>query len=236
MPMNICGGGGGGGGRGGGGGAGGGSAGPLVLPGTYNVSLVIDGKTVDTKPIRVIPDPDSLLTDLQRRRYYDTVMDLHEMQRRGTEMQTALSSLLPQMTELAGKVSASSAPDSVKAQFEALNKDFTAIREKFGVEPPAPPPAADAGGGRGGGGGGGGRGGGPPANPNDLLNRATTVKGQILTFYDVPSDTLTRSYAELRTSLPKAIHEGNAFLARAATVSQALKKSDLTLTVPAPIK
>ena len=232
-PMNPC-GGGGGGGRGGGGGAGGGgSQGPLVLPGTYNVALVVDGKTVDTKPMRVVADPDSMLTDLQRRRYYDTVMDLHEMQRRGTEIANGLNSMYLQMTDLASKVPTSSASDNVKKEFEALNKEFNTVREKFGVPPPAPPQGGFGGGG---GGGGGGRGGGAPQEPNNLLNRAGTVKGQILTFYDVPSDTLAKAYADVKATLPKAIQEANAFLARAMTVSQALKKSDLNLTVPAPVK
>jgi hypothetical protein len=230
-PTNPC-GGGGGGGRGGGGGfgGGGGSQGPLVLPGTYNVALVVDGKTVDTRPMRVVADPDSMLTDLQRRRYYDTVMDLHEIQRRGTEVANALNSMYLQMTDLGSKVPSSSAPDAVKQQFEALNKEFNTVREKFGVPPPPPQQGGF------GGGGGGGRGGGAPQEPNNLLNRAGSVKGQILTFYDVPSDTLAKAYADVKATLPKAIQEANAFLARAATVSQALKKSDLTLTVPPTIK
>jgi hypothetical protein len=235
MPMNICGGGGGGGGRGGGGGGGGGAIGPLVMPGKYTVALVIDGKIVDSKPIQVVPDPDSILTDLQRRRYYDTAMDLHEMQRRGMEMESALQSLLPQMTDLAAKVpTMSNVPNAVKAQFEALNKEFTTIREKFGVEPPDPNQQAGGFGGRGGGGGG--RGGGPAPNPNDVLSRLNSTKTQILTFYDVPSDTLTKSYTDLKVSLPKAITDANTFLVRAMTVSQALRKHDVTLTVPAPVK
>ena len=86
MPMNPC-GGGAGGGRGGGGGfggGGGGNAGPFVMPGTYNVALVVDGKAVETKPIKVIADPESQMNDLQRKRYNDILMDLHDMQRKGS--------------------------------------------------------------------------------------------------------------------------------------------------------
>ena len=49
-----CGGGGGGFGGGGFGGGGGGNPGPYVLPGVYNVSLVVDGKTLETRPLRVM--------------------------------------------------------------------------------------------------------------------------------------------------------------------------------------
>ena len=225
-PFNPCGGGGGGGGRGGGGG-GGGAAGPLVLPGTYNVSLVVDGKVVDTKPIRVVADPANELTDVQRRRYYDITTELHDLQRRGTEVANALTPLHAQITEAAGKVGGLS-DAAVKAQFDALQKDFAAVGGKFGV----PPPQAGGGGGRGGGG----RGGGQALDPANVLGQTGAVKSQILAFYDTPSEALMRAYTDVRTALPKAVVEANAFITRAMTVSQALKKHNIELTVPAPVK
>jgi len=128
------------------------------------------------------------------------------------------------MTELAAKV-----PADVKAQFDVLQKEFDGIRPKFGV----PTPAAGAGGGGGGGRGGGGG----PVNSADLVGRAGTVKTQILTFHDVPSETLVKRAADVRVSLPKAIAEANAFLlTKAMPLSQALKKYDVALTVPSPVK
>jgi hypothetical protein len=47
MPANPC----------GGGGGGGGSAGPHVMPGTYSVALLVDGRVVDTKPMTIVMDP-----------------------------------------------------------------------------------------------------------------------------------------------------------------------------------
>jgi hypothetical protein len=99
------------------------------------------------------------------------------------------------------------------------------VRAKF--VPPAP--AA------GGGGGFGGRGGGPPPS-NDISSRVTGVKTLLMAFQDNPSEVVTRRYNELKLEVPKAIQEGNAFIVRAMTLSQALKKSNLTLTVPAPVK
>jgi len=57
-----------------------------------------------------------------------------------------------------------------------------------------------------------------------------------MAFQDNPSDTVVRNYNDLKLTLPKAITDGNAFLVKAMSLSQALKKSDLTLTVPAPVK
>ncbi len=229
-PRNPCGGGGGGGGFGGGGG-GGALAGPLVLPGTYNVALVVDGRTIETKPMKVVTDPALQMTDAQQKRYYDMVMELHEQQRRAAEMADRLGPLYTQMTDIAGKIGGiANVPAAVKAQFEAANKEFDGIRVKFGVPPPQ-------GGGAAGGPGGGGRGGGPPPNPADLAATVGQVKAQILMFQELPSDTLVKRHQDIRLALPRAIADANTFLvSRAMPLSQALKKYDLALTVPAPVK
>ena len=229
-PFNPC--GGGAGGFGGGGFGGGGGAAPLVMPGTYNVAMMIAGKVVETKSIKVMADPAWQMTDVQLKRYNDVVLDLHDMQRRGTEMTIALNTLYTQMTDIAGKIGGmTNVPAAVKAQFDAANKEFDAIRVKFGV----PPAAGAGGGGRGGGGGGFGGGGGAP-NDNDLVARAGNVKSQIMSFVETPSASLMKRYDDVKLALPKAILDGNAFLVKAMTLSQTLKKHDVALTVPAPVK
>jgi hypothetical protein len=148
-------------------------------------------------------------------------------------MSNALGQVYPQMTELAGKLAGSSAPAATKTQFEAVNKEFDAVRVKFGV----PAGGGAAAGGPGGGGGGGGRGGGaPPPNPSDIVGRLNSTRALLMAFQDNPSDFVVRNYNDLKLALPKAITEGNAFLVKAMSLSQALKKSDMTLTVPAPVK
>ena len=73
--------GGGGGGGGGGGFGGGGNNGPNVMPGDYRVTLVVDGKDVATKTVRVTGDKDMPMTDAERKTWHDTALNLHEMQR-----------------------------------------------------------------------------------------------------------------------------------------------------------
>jgi len=223
--VNVC----GGGGRGGGGGANaGGNAGPLVVPGTYNVSLVVNGATMDTKPVRVVSDPAQTLTDAQQKKYFDTAMDLHELQHRGDAMASALNSLYGQMNDLTPKLAADSkVPAPVKAQFDAFHKEFDAVRVKFGV----PPQAGGAGGGRGGGG----RGGGAP-DPENAAAKIAAVKTQVLAFAEPPSDTLMRQYADAKAGFAKAMSEANAVIVKAMGLAPTLKKYDLTLNVPAPVK
>jgi len=57
-----------------------------------------------------------------------------------------------------------------------------------------------------------------------------------MAFTETPSATLVKQYDDVKVALPKAVADANALLLRAMTMSQTLKKYDITLTVPAPIK
>src|SRR5438270_1332746 len=128
------------------------------------------------------------------------------------------------MNDIATKIDArADVPASLKTQFAALHRQFDDVRKKFGI----PPQPTNVGGGRGG------RGGAAaPADSADVLARAAALKAQLAGIWEIPSETLARQYAEVKVALPRAISEGDAFLAKAAPVSAALKKYDLTLSVP----
>ncbi len=233
----------GGGGFGGGGFGGGGAAtaGPYVLPGIYNVSLIVDGKAVETKPLRVAADPEVALTPLERQRMFDMAMEMHDLQKRATDVQVALRPLNTRMAELAKEIAGrTDLPADVKAAFEAFNKDLAAFAPKFapaafgrgggagpaaapaaaqpgqpGQAAPAPPAAAP-----------------PPVN---LLTRIGQAKNGLMATMPVTEQT-TKAYTEAKAQVPKAILEANALFARAATLSTALAPYKLTLTAPQPVK
>jgi hypothetical protein len=103
-----------------------------VLPGVYNVALVVDGKTVDTKPLRVLDDPEVVLTSVERKKLFDMAMEMQELQKRGTEVVNALTPLNTKVTELATQVSGNAEiPADVKASFDQLSKDLAAMMPKF---------------------------------------------------------------------------------------------------------
>ena len=54
--------------------------------------------------------------------------------------------------------------------------------------------------------------------------------------WEMPSDTLVKQYTDVKVALPKAIADANAVLVKALTVSEMLKKANITLTVPVPGK
>jgi hypothetical protein len=123
-----------------------------VLGGTYTVSLIVDGKTVDSKPLRVAADPEVTLTEGERKKMFEMAMEMHELQRRGTDAGTAMGTLNTRLGDLTKEAaSTSELPADVKTSLETLQKDVAALAPKLAV------PAF---GGRGFGGGGGGRGGG----------------------------------------------------------------------------
>jgi hypothetical protein len=205
---------------GGGGGFGGGPvlAGPLVIGGVYNVALIVDGKTIETKPLRVTNDPEVVLTSAERKRMFDMAMEIHALQPRVTEAATAHASLTRQMTELATTIGGrTDVPADVKASFEALNKELAGLAPKLALP-------------QGGRGGGGGRG------ANDSLSARLGQAKNGLTAGMTPGDQTARAYAEVKAQAPKAIADLNAAIAKAATLSGALANYNLTLTVPQPVK
>ena len=94
--------------------------GPHVMPGTYTVALMADGREVERKPMRVIMDPEVRFTDATRRRYNEIVMDLHDMQRRGTPVASTLSELAGEVRRASTAIGSSNAPADVKAQFASF--------------------------------------------------------------------------------------------------------------------
>ncbi len=210
-------------------GAGAGSAGPFVLAGTYNVSLIVDGKTIETKPLKVMGDPEVVLTEAERKRLFDMAMEVHELQRRLTEAAGALTPFNQRMGELAKEIAGrSDIPADVKASFEAINKELSDF---------APRLIGGAGGGRGGAFAGGGGGGAPGmgALGQNLLVRVGQAKSGLMGGM-WPTEQTMRAYDEVKKEVPKAIAEANALFAKATALAGALAKHNLTLAVPQPIK
>jgi hypothetical protein len=199
------------------GGGGGGNPGPFVLPGTYTVALVVDDKVADTKPLRVAADPEVVLTSVERKKLFDMAMEMHELQRRTTEISGVLTPFNTRLGEAAKEVAAKAdLPADVKSSFEALQKELVALVTRF-------TPQA---GGRGGFGGGGGN-----APPSAVARLGQAKNGLMGGMW--PTQATMDAYAQAKTDVPKAIADVNALLAKATGVSAQLAKHGITLTVPA---
>jgi len=234
LPQNPCATGGPGGG-GFGGFGGGGNAGPYVAPGTYTVSLVADGKVIDSKPMRIIMDPEVKFTVAERSAYDRIVNDLHEVQGRGNAMAGRLNALGTQIATVKSKIDSTPNVMAIsKARLDALEKAFDALRVKFGVAPgrvAGATPAPGGQGGPGGGGGGGGFGGGA-ANAANALGRVAAVKGALIGVWEVPSVASRTQAAAATVALEEAMKEAVALFSQAGAVNESLKSSGLALQLP----
>ncbi len=194
------------GGGGGGFGFGGGNNGPFVLPGEYRVTLVVGGRDVATKPVRVIGDTTVPLTDADRKTWHDTALTLHRLQEQANEAADAVTELGTQHQALEGLLKmAASAPAEAKTTIEGAGKQLVDLRRRLGVLAPG---QQGGGGGFGGGGGGGGFG----AQAQNVRGQIGQTKGQIMSSHSVPSEQQMRVLAEGRGDLAKVIQETNALI------------------------
>ena len=196
---------------------GGGDAGPFVTPGTYQVSLVVNGSTVDTKPMQIVKDPGVDFSGVERVAYDETLLTLHELQRRGTEVAGHLDEVYAQVVEIDTSGAIEDVPGDVRAEFTAFQEAFDELRVKFGV------PMS---------GGGGGRNFGRGGDPANLLARTSTLKRNISSFWEVPSDALVNQFYEVTPLLEMAIGEAQETLERARALARMLEDHEITLTVP----
>jgi len=149
---------------------------------------------------------------------FDLAMEMHELQKRGTEVANALRPLNTRMAELSKEIGGrADIPADVKASFEALNKDLTALAPRF---------AAAAGG----------RGAGPAAGPGQtsVLARIGQTKNGLMAGLS-PTEQTLRAYSESKVEMPRAVAEANSLFVRAAELGKTLATYNLTLTAPEPV-
>src|SRR5262245_43122622 len=210
-----------GGGGGGGGFGGGGNNGPNVLPGEYRVTLVVDGKDVATKNIRVNGDKDVTMTDADRKTWHDTALGLHEMQRVANGAAEAVTTLATQLTAAETLMkSAASPPASAKSAVTDASTKLADLRRRLGLNQ------------QGGGGGGGGGFGGQQGNVRGQLGQ---TKGQIMGSTSLPTAQQMRSSVELREDLTKAVADTNELINAIPAIYDALGASGAKPTALKPV-
>ena len=204
-------------------GGGGANQGPQVLPGTYTVALVVDGKTVESKPLTIVMDPQVQLTAAQRVAYNALATELHTAQQAGAAAAAPMTALLAEVRKAAAKMdSTPTVADSVKTQFATFRKDFDAVRAKLGVGAPAF--AAGPGGGGGAGFG---------TNDANVLARLGAVKSGMLGLWETPSESVQSQATSAKAAVEAAVAESKTFMARARTMSALLAANGITMAVPA---
>lgn len=189
---------------GGGGGFGGGNNGPSVLPGEYRVTLVVDGKEVATKSVRVSGDKDAPMTDAERKTWYDTALNLHDMQRVANAAAEAVTTLAAQITAAESLLkTAANAPPAAKTAITDANTKLADLRRRLGLNQQ----------------GGGGGFGGQQGNVRGALGQ---TKGQVMGSTSMPTAQQIRSSVELRDDLAKVLADTNDLITAVPAIYDAL--------------
>jgi photosystem II stability/assembly factor-like uncharacterized protein len=236
-----------GGGGGGGGFGGGGNNGPNVLPGEYRVTLVVDGKDISTKSVRVNADPDMPITDAERRTWHDTAMSLHDMQKIANDAAAAVSALGSQVQAVeALSRSATNVSAAAKAAITDAQTKLADLRRRLGLNPPpAIAPGSEAapyeanqgpgGAGAGAGGGGGGGGGGFGGQQQNVRGQIGQTKGQVMGSTSMPTAQQIRIAGEQREDLTKVVADTNALIAAVPALYDTLGAPNLKPAARTPI-
>src|SRR5687767_4932786 len=189
------------------------------MAGDYRVTLVVDGKDVATKTVRVSGDKDMPMTDAERKTWHDTALNLHDLQRVANGAAEAVNQLATQLSAAEALLkSASNAPASAKQAITDANTKLADLRRRLGLNQQ-----------QGGGGGGGGFGG----QQGNVRGQLGQVKGQIMGSTSMPTAQQIRQAGEMREDLDKVIADTNALIAAVLAIYDALGASGVK---PAALK
>jgi photosystem II stability/assembly factor-like uncharacterized protein len=196
----------------GGGFFGGGTAGPLVLPGDYQVAMTVDGKDVATRTVTVRGDPEITISDADRRLHFEVLKELHEMHGRANRAVEALNRMRDQMGAIQGAVRESKdVPAALKAKVDSLQTELDSLRRRVA---------------------GGGGFGGPP----NVRGRITQLKGQVMGSTSRPTEVQMRWLEESRAALPQAVTDVNALVAKFPPLLEELARNGIYPAPPKPVE
>ena len=182
-------------GGGGGGFGGGGNNGPYVLPGTYKATLSVNGRDAQTIDLTVKGDPEITITDADRRVWFDTARELHQLQAKANDVAEMVQNAFAQVQILQQQTRSANLAPNAKQELDNVVKEFEAVRRRLGL------------GQQGGGGGFGG-------NTENLRGRFGQVKGQVMASTATPTNTQMMQIREIRAALPGLIDQANAVVAK----------------------
>jgi photosystem II stability/assembly factor-like uncharacterized protein len=202
-------------GGGGGGFGGGGNNGPFVLPGSYRATLSVDGKDVQSVDVTVKGDPEVEITDADRKVWFDTARNLHELHQRVTDGAEVVQTSSAHLATLQQQSRGVTLQPSIKQSLDALSKELEGLRIKFGL-----------------GGGGGGFGGGAA----NLRGRIGQLKGAVTGSTSVPTSTQLMQIREVTAELPRALEEANAAAAKVPGLVKEMISTGALFGSPKPPK
>lgn len=168
--------------------------GPFVPPGTYRAALSVDGKDVQTVNVAVTGDPDVKISDVDRKVWFDTALDLQQLQQKANEAAELAQNANAQLQQLQEQVRNQTVPPAAKQSLDAVAKEMEVVRRRLGLA--------------------GGQGGGFGGNTENVRGRIGQLKGAIIGSTAVPTTTQLMQIREVKAALPIVIDQANAVAAK----------------------
>lgn len=203
----------------GGGGDSSGTPGPVVLPGEYTVTLVVNGRPAASGSITVRGDPEVRISAADRERRFALLKEGQQLQARLTEASNAVRTANTQLNQLKTPLADSTTvPAPLRAAYDSLVKDLAPLKTRFFIRDE------------------------DDTTPFDfsLFRQVITFKlgsvlGNIGGAGMPPTETDLVQWNELRTEVPALIDQVNAYLARLKPFYQRLAEQGVYPPLPRPV-
>jgi hypothetical protein len=174
-----------------------GSNGPFVLPGTYRVTLAVDGREANTVNVAVSGDAAIQIADADRRTWHDTALALHRLREKATDVADQVNEAWTRFQAIEQQARGQNLPPALKEQLEAVRKELEGVRTRLGL----------GGTGQGGGGGFG-------AQNQNLRGRMGQLQNAIMASTSLPTEVQLRQKQEIEAAWPKLAAEASAAMAK----------------------
>ena len=206
---------------GGGGGffGGGASRGPLVLPGEYKAALVVNGREAATRTFSVRGEPDIQISDADRKTRFDALKEFQVLGNQVQHAQAALRRADRQLSEVKAAIKDTAGVAApIRAALDSANKALDPLKKKFGVGVDFGAANFDF-----------------EAFRKNLGFRVGNAAGGVEGSTSLPTEDQRRQLGELRTEVPAAIAEVNAFLGRLPELYRQLAEAGVYPAAPKPV-
>ena len=141
-------------------------------------------------------DPEITITDADRKMWFDTARELHQLQEKANDVAEMVQNAYAQLQMLQQQTRNATLSPDVKQSLDDVVKEFEAVRRRLGLGQQ--------------GGGGGGFGG----NTENVRGRIGQLKGAIMGSTAMPTNTQMMQIREVRAALPGLIDQANAVVAK----------------------
>jgi len=164
------------------------STGPFVLPGDYQVTMLVDGHDAGTRTVQVTGDPAVKISDADRKLQHDTAVDLHRLQSTSLEAATTVTMASGELHDLREAAKrAESLPASFASSADDLASRLSRLNIEFGIgRIPAGTPGAPS-----------------------IGTQITNLKNQIMGWTAAPTTTQLALAKDARSELGKLVDELN---------------------------